>query len=92
MFELSEKRANCPTLCVLPLVFGLPWPVPFTASGALLVPVAGILSTHLVLGEPLSGDVLAGGSLILAGIALSLRGSRPTGRAHSSKDAPPRVA
>ena len=46
---------------------------------ALLVPVAGILSTHLVLGEPLSADILAGGSLILAGIALSIGVRRSAG-------------
>jgi O-acetylserine/cysteine efflux transporter len=54
------------------------YPAAAVTPFALLVPVAGILSTHLILGEPLSADILAGGSLILAGIALSLRGTRPS--------------
>ncbi|MEE7437866.1 EamA family transporter [Methylobacterium oryzae] len=53
------------------------YPAAAVTPFALLVPVAGILSTHLVLGEPLSADILAGGGLILTGIALSLRGTRP---------------
>lgn len=53
------------------------YPAAAVTPFALLVPVAGILSTHLILGEPLSTDILAGGGLILAGIALSLRGTRP---------------
>ncbi|MGU3476516.1 EamA family transporter [Methylobacterium sp. D48H] len=53
------------------------YPAAAVTPFALLVPVAGILSTHLVLGEPLSADILAGGGLILTGIALSLGGTRP---------------
>jgi len=53
------------------------YPAAAVTPFALLVPVAGILSTHLVLGEPLSADILTGGGLILTGIALSLRGTRP---------------
>ncbi|MGH1574120.1 EamA family transporter [Methylobacterium sp. P31] len=53
------------------------YPAATVTPFALLVPVAGILSTHLILGEPLSADILAGGGLILAGITLSLRGTRP---------------
>ncbi|MGE8126762.1 EamA family transporter [Methylobacterium sp. NPDC080182] len=53
------------------------YPAAAVTPFALLVPVAGILSTHLVLSEPLSADILAGGGLILTGIALSLRGTRP---------------
>ena len=68
------------------------YPAATVTPFALLVPVAGILSTHLVLGEPLSANILTGGSLILAGIALSLRGSRPAGRSPEPQDAPPKVA
>jgi O-acetylserine/cysteine efflux transporter len=53
------------------------YPAATVTPFALLVPVAGILSTHLILGEPLSTDIVAGGGLVLAGIALSLRGTRP---------------
>ena len=67
------------------------YPAATVTPFALLVPVAGILSTHLVLGEPLSADILAGGSLILAGIALSLRGGRSTGRTLPPKEAPQTV-
>ncbi|WP_342108912.1 EamA family transporter [Methylobacterium sp. SI9] len=67
------------------------YPAATVTPFALLVPVAGILSTHLVLGEPLSADTLAGGSLILAGIALSLRGGRSTGRTRPPKDSPQTV-
>ncbi|MGU3326675.1 EamA family transporter [Methylobacterium mesophilicum] len=52
------------------------YPAAVVTPFALLVPVAGILSTHLTLGEPLNSDILAGASLILAGIALSIRGGR----------------
>ncbi|WP_244471460.1 EamA family transporter [Methylobacterium sp. ARG-1] len=52
------------------------YPAAAVTPFALLVPVAGILSTRLMLGEPLSPDILASGSLIRAGIALSIRGSR----------------
>lgn len=70
------------------------YPAATVTPFALLVPVAGILSTHLVLGEPLSFDVLAGSSLILSGIALSLRGGRAasTGTARPETVAPPKVA
>ena len=73
------------------------YPAAAVTPFALLVPVAGILSTHLVLGEPLSADILAGGSLILFGIALSLRGGRaavrPAGRGPigPATGAPPKV-
>jgi O-acetylserine/cysteine efflux transporter len=60
------------------------YPAAAVTPFALLVPVAGILSTHLVLGEPLSADILAGGGLILTGIALSLRGTRPSAAAPPS--------
>jgi O-acetylserine/cysteine efflux transporter len=53
------------------------YPAAAVTPFALLVPVAGILSTHALLGEPLSTDALAGGGLILAGIALSLLGTGP---------------
>ncbi|GJE09180.1 MULTISPECIES: EamA family transporter [Methylobacterium] len=70
------------------------YPAATVTPFALLVPVAGILSTHLVVGEPLSADILVGGGLILAGIALSLRGGRtaadPSARAKAT--APPEVA
>jgi O-acetylserine/cysteine efflux transporter len=62
------------------------YPAAAVTPFALLVPVAGILSTHLVLGEPLSADILIGGSLILIGIALSLRGGRSAVRS-SGRDA-----
>ena len=68
------------------------YPAATVTPFALLVPVAGILSTHLVLGEPLNTDTLAGGSLILAGIGLSLHGGRSTGRSLPPKHLPPRVA
>lgn len=68
------------------------YPAATVAPFALLVPVAGILSTHLVLGEPLSAHILAGGSLIVTGITLSFRGGRPAGKSLPSQDAPPRVA
>ncbi|MCJ2054480.1 EamA family transporter [Methylobacterium sp. J-070] len=70
------------------------YPAATVTPFALLVPVAGILSTHLVLGEPLSTDILAGGSLILVGIALSLRGGRsaPAASAASETTAPSTVA
>lgn len=53
------------------------YPAATVTPFALLVPVAGILSTHTILGEPLGTNILVGGSLILAGIAVSLRGGRP---------------
>jgi O-acetylserine/cysteine efflux transporter len=47
-----------------------------------------------MLGEPLSPDILAGGSLILAGIALSIRGGRrrTADPMLLTPDAPPRAA
>jgi O-acetylserine/cysteine efflux transporter len=70
------------------------YPAATVTPFALLVPVAGILSTHIVLGEPLSADILAGGGLILMGIALSLRGGRRSGshRALRPETAPPAKA
>ncbi|WP_267423625.1 EamA family transporter [Methylobacterium sp. GC_Met_2] len=68
------------------------YPAATVTPFALLVPVAGILSTHFVLGEPVSASIVAGGSLILAGIALSLRGARPASRAHPSTVKAPRAA
>jgi O-acetylserine/cysteine efflux transporter len=70
------------------------YPAAAVTPFALLVPVAGILSTHFVLGEPLSADTLAGGVLILAGIALSLRGARTarSGPARSAMATPEKVA
>jgi O-acetylserine/cysteine efflux transporter len=69
------------------------YPAAAVTPFALLVPVAGILSTHVVLGEPLSADIVAGGSLILAGIALSLRAGRTAaGAAPPAADAPSKVA
>ena len=62
-----------------------------------LVVLAAALLIDLVLGEPLSADILAGGSLILFGIALSLRGGRaavrPAGRGPigPATGAPPKV-
>ncbi|MGU3402855.1 EamA family transporter [Methylobacterium brachiatum] len=69
------------------------YPAAAVTPFALLVPVAGILSTHLMLGEPLSPDILAGGSLILAGIALSIRGGRrrAVDPMRVAVDAPPRA-
>ncbi|MCJ2022329.1 MULTISPECIES: EamA family transporter [unclassified Methylobacterium] len=67
------------------------YPAATVTPFALLVPVAGILSTHFVLGEPLSASIVAGGSLILAGIALSLRGARPASRSHQSTVEAPRA-
>jgi O-acetylserine/cysteine efflux transporter len=70
------------------------YPAATVTPFALLVPVAGILSTHVVLGEPLSADILAGGGLILMGIALSLRGGRRSGSDGASRPgtAPPAQA
>jgi O-acetylserine/cysteine efflux transporter len=70
------------------------YPAATVTPFALLVPVAGILSTHAALGEPLSADILAGGGLILTGIALSLRGGRQpeSGRASRQETMPPAEA
>jgi O-acetylserine/cysteine efflux transporter len=67
------------------------YPAATVTPFALLVPVAGILSTHFALGEPLSADIVAGGTLILAGIALSLRGGRSAAALRAKTEAP-RVA
>ncbi|MDP4002888.1 EamA family transporter [Methylobacterium sp. NEAU K] len=70
------------------------YPAAAVTPFALLVPVAGILSTHVVLGEPLSADILAGGGMILAGIALSIRGGRrnTAGATLADTDSPPQKA
>lgn len=52
------------------------YPAATVAPFALLVPVAGMLSAALVLGEPLQWWKLAAGVLVLGGLALNLFGGR----------------
>ncbi|HEU4376008.1 MAG TPA: EamA family transporter [Telluria sp.] len=52
------------------------YPAATVAPFALLVPVAGMLSAALVLGEPLQWWKLAAGMLVLGGLALNLFGGR----------------
>ncbi len=51
------------------------YPAATVTPFALLVPVAGIASTSLVLGEAFGGIELAGAALVLAGLALNVRGA-----------------
>jgi len=48
------------------------YPAATVTPFALLIPVIAILSTGLILGESVSGLVLAGGALILGGVALNV--------------------
>ena len=41
-----------------------------------LVPVFGVLLSVALLGEPLSASMLAGGALVIAGVALTNRARR----------------
>ena len=52
------------------------YPTATVAPFSLLVPVAGMLSAALVLGEPLQWWKLAAGALVLGGLALNLFGGR----------------
>jgi O-acetylserine/cysteine efflux transporter len=51
-------------------------PVGLVAPFALLVPVAGLASAALFLGEPLSGVEAGGAAVVLAGLAVTLLGDR----------------
>lgn len=57
----------------------LNWALRYLSAGAVAVvtlgePVGAALVAHWVLGEPLRGATLGGGAMILAGVALALRG------------------
>ncbi|MEA1831922.1 EamA family transporter [Methylobacterium durans] len=72
------------------------YPAATVTPFALLVPVVGISSTSLLLGEPFGPVEAAGAALILLGIAINVLGARKQRRAHPAKDrarlipAPPR--
>ena len=53
---------------------GIRLPAAVSATGFLLVPVLGVAGSVLWLGEPVGWDLWLGGALILAGVALALRG------------------
>ena len=52
------------------------YPTATVAPFSLLVPVAGMLSAAVVLGEPLQWWKMAAGALVLGGLALNLFGGR----------------
>ena len=64
------------TWCVIEVGRRLPGAVASIAF--LLVPAFGVLVSTLWLGEPLGWDMLAGGTLIVASVALAARESLPT--------------
>jgi O-acetylserine/cysteine efflux transporter len=61
------------------------YPTATVAPFSLLVPVAGMLSAALVLGEPLQWWKLAAGVLVLGGLALNLFGGRLWARATAAR-------
>ena len=69
------------TLVALPLWTGLlgRYPAPKIAPFGFLVPVAGILATHVILGEHFGVADAAGSILVLVGLILNLLGSSRRG-------------
>ena len=53
-------------------------PATVVAPFTLLVPISGLLSGHLVLGETISPVEIAGGLLVIAGLVVTLWRARPT--------------
>jgi len=62
------------TWCVMGAQQGLP--VVVSGVGFLLIPALGVVLSALWLGEPLTGDVIAGAGLILGGAGIAVTGRR----------------
>lgn len=72
MLAVGGVAAPVGTWCVIEVGRRLPGAV--SSVGFLLVPAVGVILAALWLGEPVGWDVLAGGALIVASVALAARG------------------